>query len=162
LSARVWRNPNIVGGEEIVSYWRTFYHLIWATKNREALITTERMEMLQQAFRVVAKDQGAYTCAIGGMPDHVHVAVSIPPTIAVSEYVGRLKGSSSRYIGKSITDPEMESFLWQSKYGVLTFGERSLPDVVAYIENQPRRHAENDLWPSFEQLPEPMQPQNPR
>ena len=68
-----------------MSYWRTFYHLVWATKNREAWITSERMAMLQQAFRVVARDQGAYTHAVGGMPDHVHVAVSIPPTISVSE-----------------------------------------------------------------------------
>ena len=129
------------------------YHLVWATKNREAWITPERMEMLQQAFRVVAKDKGAFTHAIGGMPDHVHVAVPIPPTITVSEYVGRLKGSSSRFVSKSISDPEMDVFLWQSQYGVLTFGERALPEVIAYIENQSQRHAASDLWRSFEQLP---------
>ena len=112
-----------------------------------------------QAFRVVAKDRGAYTHAIGGMPDHIHVAVSIPPTITVSEYVGRLKGGSSRLIGKSIADPDMETFLWQSQYGVLTFGERALPEVIAYIENQPRHHANGSLWRSFEQLQTPIQPQ---
>lgn len=142
-----------------MSYWRTFYHLVWATKNREAWITSERMEMLQQAFRVVAKDQGAYTHAIGGMPDHVHVAVSIPPTITVSDYVGRLKGGSSRLIGKSIADPDMETFLWQSQYGVLTFGERALPEVIAYVENQPRHHATGSLWRSFEQLQTPIRSQ---
>jgi putative transposase len=130
-----------------------YYHLVWATKNREAWITPERMEMLQLAFRVVAKDQGAFTHAIGGMPNHVHVAVSIPPTITVSEYVGRLKGSSSRFVGKSISDPAMDVFLWQSQYGVLTFGDRALPDVIAYIENQPHHHATNDLWRSFGHLP---------
>lgn len=140
-----------------MSYWRTYYHLVWTTKNREPWITAERIDMLQKSFRVVAKDMGAFTHAIGGMPDHVHVAVSIPPTITVSNYVGRLKGSSSRYISKSIEDPDTDVFLWQSQYGVLTFGERSLPTIVAYIENQARHHENNDLWRPFEQL-DPIEP----
>ncbi len=77
------------------------------------MITPERMAMLQQAFRVVARDKGAFTHAIGGMPDHVHVAVSIPPTIAVSDYVQLLKGSSSRYLTKQITEPGIDAFAWQ-------------------------------------------------
>ena len=137
-----------------MTYWRTSYHLVWATKNREAMLTPERMQMLQQAFRVVARDNGAYTHAVGGMPDHVHVAVSIPPTITVSEFVGRLKGSSSHFIEKGLSHPEVDGFGLQSQYGVITFGERSLPDVVAYIEHQAERHANDDLWVSFEALPE--------
>ncbi|MCO5221116.1 MAG: IS200/IS605 family transposase [Thermomicrobiales bacterium] len=136
-----------------MSAWRTYYHLVWATHHREHWLTPERMTMLQQAFRVVAKDQGAFTHAVGGMPDHVHVAVSIPPTIAVSEYVQRLKGSSSRFINKSLEFPELDGLTWQREFGVDTFGQRSLPDVVAYIENQAERHANNDLWQTFESLP---------
>jgi putative transposase len=79
-----------------MTYWRAYYHLVWSTKYREATITPERMAMLQKAFRVVARDKGAYTHAVGGMPDHVHVAVSIPPSVAVSAYVQWPKGSSSR------------------------------------------------------------------
>ncbi len=93
-----------------MTYWRTFYHLVWSTKNREPMLTPERMHVLQQAFRVVAKDEGAYTHAVGGMPDHVHVAVSIPPAVAVSEYVQLLKGSSSRYFSKQIDQPGIDAF----------------------------------------------------
>lgn len=98
-----------------MTYWRTFYHLGWATKNREAMLTPERMQMLQQAFRVVARDNEAYTRAVGGMPDHVHVAVSIPPTITVSEFVGRLKGSSNHFIEKGLSHSEVDGFGWQSQ-----------------------------------------------
>jgi len=137
-----------------MSYWRAYYHLIWATKNREPWITPERMDLLQQSFRVVAKDMGAYTHVIGGIADHVHVAVSIPPTIAVSDYVGRLKGGSNRLIDKTIKSPDDLPFFWQSQYGMLTFVERSFPDIVSYIENQASRHATNDLWPTFEEIPD--------
>lgn len=98
----------------------------------------------------------------GTKAEAMHVAVSIPPTITVSEYVGRLKGSSSRLISKSIEAPDLEVFLWQSQYGVLTFGERSLPDVVAYIEKQSEHHVNGDLWRVFEQLPEPNRSGQPR
>ena len=114
------------------------------------MITPERMAMLQQAFRVVARDKGAFTHAIGGMPDHVHVAVSIPPTIAVSDYVQLLKGSSSRYLTKQITEPGIDAFAWQEHYGMLTFGERSLETIVNYIERQADHHANDDIWQSFE------------
>jgi putative transposase len=133
-----------------MSWWRAYYHLVWSTKQRETMITPERMAMLQQAFRVVAQDHGAYTHAVGGMPDHVHVAVSIPPSIAVSAYVQRLKGSSSRYLTKHITEPGLDAFAWQEHYGMLTFDERSLESVVRYIERQAEHHANDDIWQSFE------------
>ena len=41
-------------------------------------------------------------------------------------------------------------FSWQSEYGVLSFGERNLADVVDYVNNQPARHAENRLWRPLE------------
>lgn len=133
-----------------MTYWRTYYHLVWSTKNREPMLTQERMQMLQQAFRVVAKDKGAYTHAVGGMPDHIHVAVSIPPAVAVSDYVQLLKGSSSRYFSKQITEPGIDPFAWQGHYGVLTFGERSLERIVHYIENQAAHHANDDIWQALE------------
>ena len=67
--------------------------------------------------------------------------------------MGRLKGSSSRFLNKSLTSPELDGLTWQSQYGVITFSERALPDVVSYIEQQAERHASNDLWQSLEQLP---------
>jgi hypothetical protein len=48
-----------------------------------------------------------------------------------------------------------DAFRWQGEYGVVSFGERNLPQVVASISNQPRRHAENALWPALEHVPSP-------
>ena len=142
-----------------MTYWRAYYHLVWSTKYREATITPERMAMLQKAFRVVARDKGAYTHAVGGMPDHVHVAVSIPPSVAVSAYVQWLKGSSSRYLTKQIAEPGIEAFAWQEHYGMFTFSERSLESVVHYIEHQADHHARNELWLPYELTSEATQTQ---
>ena len=84
------------------------------------------------------------------MPDHVHLAISVPPRIAVSTLVRQLKGSASHLLNRMARDGRHGDFGWQKEYGVLTFGERSLPDIVAYVENQRQRHADNLAWPSFE------------
>jgi putative transposase len=86
------------------------------------------------------------------MPDHLHLAVSIPPKIAVADFIGQIKGSSSFRINKQDANAEQRGFRWQTEYGALTFGERSLATVVAYVENQATHHASHTLWPSFERL----------
>jgi putative transposase len=87
--------------------------------------------------------------AIGIMPEHVHFAVSIQPKQAVSDVIRRLKGGSSHavYEARGMTYPR---FSWQPDYGAITFGERSLDQVVEYIRNQPLHHAEHSLWESLE------------
>jgi len=82
------------------------------------------------------------------MPDHVHLAVSIPPTLAVTDAIARLKGSASHYVNQSMA--REGRFAWQSEYGVLSFGQRNLADVVDYVNNQPARHAANRLWRPLE------------
>jgi putative transposase len=85
------------------------------------------------------------------MPDHVHLACSIPPSLSIADAVKRLKGSSSHRLNQSTFAAGDVTFGWQSEYGVYSFTERVLPDVVAYIQNQEARHAADDLWSGFEQ-----------
>jgi putative transposase len=130
-----------------MSYWRLFYHIVWATKGREPLIDAEHEATVTRIVQAVCRESGAVVHAMGFMPDHVHVAVSIPPRIAVSDFVQQLKGGSSYQMNR----PDAW-FRWQPEYGVVSFGERALPDVVAYVQNQRVRHAAEHLWPKFERI----------
>ncbi len=131
--------------------WRAFYHLVWATRGREPLITPTLEPLVYRQLRQIAQHHGVNVHAVGGIADHVHMAVSVPPSLAVAVVVKRIKGASSRAIGKATN----ESFTWQGDYGVDTFSERHLPKVVAYINNQHRHHAEQTIWASIEEIPEP-------
>ncbi len=84
---------------------------------------------------------------MSGIEDHVRVALSIPPKRAVAEMVGQLKGGSSHFVPHEIA-PEV-GFAWQREYGALSFSERGLPKVVAYIRNQRQHHAADTLWPGL-------------
>jgi REP element-mobilizing transposase RayT len=132
-----------------VSYWRLYYHIVWGTKRREPLIDDVRVAVIQRSMRAACHEAGAVVHAIGPMPEHVHLAVSIPPRLAIAAFVKQLKGGASHLLNHTATSPD-ETFAWQPEYGVISFGERSLPRIVAYVENQVAHHAADNLWPSFE------------
>jgi putative transposase len=133
-----------------VPYWRLFYHLIWATRGREPVLDADLARVVELSIRTTSADLKAVVHAVAVMPDHMHVAVSIPPSVAVSRFVGRSKGASSHAV--NALDGREASFAWQSEYGALSFGERALPDVVAYVRNQQARHAADRLWLGLERI----------
>ena len=135
-----------------MSYWRIFYHLIWATKRRESLLDERVEAMVYGTILNKAKELGIIVHAIGGREDHLHVVATIPPKMAVAEGVRQLKGASSHYVNLQC-DGE-QRFSWQDSYGVLTLGERSMPDVVKYVKNQRQHHDAGTTIPIFERTDE--------
>ncbi len=75
---------------------------------------------------------------IGGVEDHVHVVVGMPPTMAVSKAVQLLKGGSSIWLHE--TFPESADFAWQDGYSEFTVSKSQLPDLIEYVTNQREHH----------------------
>jgi putative transposase len=86
--------------------------------------------------------------AVGGVDDHVHLAVSIPPTVTVSDAVRRIKGASSRALKVDVAP----YFGWQREYSIDSFSERHLPKVAAYITNQHQHHRDRTTIASIEPI----------
>ena len=131
-------------------YWKLYYHFIWGTKERLPVILPAFESDLYRVIAAKVKELDGITYAIGGIIDHIHLAVSVPPKIAVAKFVGEVKGNSSHYINH-IVKPDFE-FYWQDEYGVLSFGEKNMPVVVRYIQNQKRHHADGSLIAAMEQI----------
>ena len=130
-------------------YWRLFYHIVWGTKNRLELIDPVWEKDLYGYIWGKATALECIPHAINGMPDHMHVAISIPPKLAVATLIGQLKGASSHYINENYAGG---SFLWQAEYGVFSFSEKSLSAILAYVDNQKKHHADNSLHSAMENL----------
>ncbi len=139
-------------------YWRLYYHVVWGTKDRLPIIDADREETIRRSIRATCAEHGALIHAIGVMPDHVHLAVSVPPRVALSAFLHALKGSSSHLLNHVGADAGHDTFGWQPEYGILSFGERSLPDVVAYVEDQAAHHAAGEVRPAYEHLERPYDP----
>jgi putative transposase len=133
-------------------YWKLYYHFIWGTKNRLPLIDSALEEEIYKVIVAKVKDMEGYLYAVGGMNDHIHIAVSTPPKLALSKFIGDVKGNSSHFVNHVIK-PDFE-FYWQTEYGVLSFGEKNLSTVVAYIHNQKEHHAKGTLIDAMEKMDE--------
>jgi len=133
-----------------MTYWRLFYHLVWSTKLREPVIDDRIEAIVRGSINGSVSDKGGTIYAIGVMPDHVHVALSIPPKYSISEVVNAIKGVSSHLLGHELHDPVHPWPGWQPEYGVLSFSERSLDRVIEYVDHQREHHAANTVIAGLE------------
>jgi putative transposase len=131
-----------------MAYWQCYYHIIWATKYRQPLIEASQENLIYATIAAKSRDLNCPVLAINGMPDHIHVAVSIPPGMAIAAWVGQVKGSSS-HIYNAMFAPETK-FVWQEGYGVLSFGQSRIEYVRNYIARQKQHHTAGTIVKSLE------------
>jgi putative transposase len=137
-----------------VPKWILLYHIIWTTKKRAMLIEPHMEAFLYQRLGAKCHEMGGYAYAVNGMPDHIHIVASIPPTILVAKFIGELKGFSSRIVGLEYKIP----FAWQRSYAVFSVSKSNLPIAVEYVENQKEHHRTGNIVFALEHFPEDDQP----
>jgi putative transposase len=130
------------------NYTQLYYHFVWSTRDRQALITPQVETHLYPCIRRKCESLRVLVLALNGMPDHVHLACSLPTHLAVADFIEAIKGFSAHYINH---EPSSQDRLyWQGGYGVLTFSKRDLPVVVGYIDQQKAHHSGNQLSEAME------------
>jgi putative transposase len=94
---------------------------------------------------------GIFFHEIGGTENHVHLVMSIAPTVLISDLAGKIKGSSSHEInrrtGRTVGPKALE---WQPGYGVVSFGTKDLSWVTEYVCNQRQHHAHGTIHDRLE------------
>jgi REP element-mobilizing transposase RayT len=116
-----------------------FYHIIFTTKGRARWLTPDIEQEVWRYLGGIAREEGMKLLMAGGIEDHVHLLISIPPATAVSNAVGLIKGNSSRWLSKR--DKKFAGFAWQDGYGVFSVSYSGIGEVTKYIANQRERHA---------------------
>lgn len=133
------------------AYSRFCYHFIWATKNREALIDDQTEQFLLQYFPAKIKAERGVYHICNMVADHIHLLCEIPPALAVSEFVRKLKGGSSFAINaESFSNG---SFQWQRGYGGFSLYDRNKSVIEQYIKQQKVHHADpafSHLWETID------------
>ena len=133
-----------------MALWRLYYHLIWTTKNRQPLINPKREAELYRYIIAKADTHRCIVHAIGGMEEHIHLVVSIPPVLSIADFVKQIKGSSAHYLNSAfVTDSD--KFGWQEGYGVFSLGGKQLEQAVNYVKNQKEHHRQGTAIASLEQ-----------
>ncbi len=129
-----------------------YLHLVWATRERQPLITPAIRGRLYPFLEMQAKYLGCHVLAIGGMPDHMHMVVRAPTTVCAAQLMKQVKGSSSAFVN----DLTMRTpyFRWQEGYGVFSLCRPLLDKILRYVENQERHHSQGPVWNDWEEIDE--------
>ena len=117
-------------------------HLVFSTKDRRPWLNdTIRPEMHGYLASVAGSGEN-YCFRVGGMADHVHVALLLARNRTVAQTVEKLKVSSSKWIkGK---DPKFMKFRWQKGYAAFSVGPADREALLRYIDAQAIHHRERD------------------
>jgi REP element-mobilizing transposase RayT len=123
------------------TYASNFIHCIFSTKDRRPLIDASRMAELYAYLEGIARGEGFSLIAGGGTANHVHLLFVLPAQHPLAHAVQKLKGSSSRWMGRS--------FSWQEGYGAFSVSPSQVPAVKKYIRNQEQHHRKRDFEQEF-------------
>ena len=121
------------------SYNKIWLHVIFATKNRAAFITTKVESQIHGHMREQLIENGCPVRIINGMPDHVHLLFLQNPKIAVADIIKQVKGNTSYWVNEQNLLPV--KFSWQTGYASYSVSESQLEKVFHYISRQKVHHS---------------------
>ena len=120
------------------SKWRCKYHIVFAPKYRRQVIYGDIRKDIGVILRTLCERKGVEIIEAELCPDHIHMLVSIPPDISVSQFVGYLKGKSALMIFERHANLKYKygnRHFWCRGYYVDTVGKNTKM-IQEYIKNQ--------------------------
>jgi putative transposase len=123
------------------TYASNFIHCIFSTKERRPALPVERLADFYAYLGGIARSEGFTLVGAGGTANHVHLLIALPATGRLATAVQKLKGSSSRWLGKG--------FAWQEGYGAFSVSPSQVEMVKKYIANQETHHRKRSFEEEF-------------
>ena len=121
-----------------MSYTTLFYHIVYSTKGRRPALQDDVLKRVVEYTGGIARNLEGAVLLGGGATDHLHLATSVPPALAVSDFIRDLKSNTSGWVHDTL--PEMSDFAWQEGYAAFSVSPSVMPNVKRYIEGQAEHH----------------------
>ncbi|MCQ2319415.1 MAG: IS200/IS605 family transposase [Bacteroidales bacterium] len=126
-----------------MSYTKLYYHIVIRTYRSGLSINIEHEKELYAYMMGFVNNMNAKLLRIGGMPDHIHLFVSLPATLPVAEFVQKLKVSSSKWLKTNPNFPLFDG--WGREYAAFSYCERDKDMIVNYIKKQKEHHMKENF-----------------
>lgn len=130
------------------TYSQLYIQVVFAVKHREGLIKSSFEEQLYKYITGIVIHKEQKLLAINGMPDHIHILLSLRPSCCLADLVREIKKSSNNYIRTNFSP----RFSWQEGYGAFSYSLSDLDTVVKYILNQKEHHKKKSFQEEFKEL----------
>jgi putative transposase len=111
-------------------------HCIFSTKDRDHAIPQGLQHRAWAFIGGIARRCGLTAVAVGGIADHVHILLLLPPTITLAAAVQKIKANSSRWMHEQTG----RRFEWQEGYAAFSVSISQTDATVEYILNQKKHH----------------------
>ena len=118
--------------------WRCQYHIVLTPKYRRQIIYGKYKTEIGKILRTICERYDVEIIEAQACPDHIHMLVAIPPKMAVSRFMGILKGKSALMIFDRFANLKYKygnRHFWCRGYFVDTVG-RNKTAIQQYIQNQ--------------------------
>lgn len=127
------------------TYSNLLYHVVFSTKNRAHLIVKTIRPELYAYLGALVKELKGIPFIINGVDDHIHMLISLPPSVSPSDAMRFVKSNSSRWMSEKMgTD-----FGWQKGFGVFSVSRSGVAAVMGYIRDQEIHHMKRDFRSEF-------------
>ncbi len=123
------------------------YHIVWAPKYRFRILTGEIKKLVEEDIKMLCEWKRCEVQEMSVKNDHIHLIVSIPPKVSISEMMGILKGKLAIKLFKSYPKMKQKPYwgnhFWARGYFVSTVGidEDVIKRYVKYQEEE-EKHIE--------------------
>jgi putative transposase len=131
---------------------KVWVHLVWATKNRKPLLTSDIRQKVFAHIRENAKTKNIHIDVVNGHADHVHCLVNLNQEQTIAKVMQLIKGESSFWINKNSVCKE--KFKWQDEYFAVSVSESGLDKVREYIKNQEVHHTKKTFQQEYDEFME--------
>ena len=114
------------------------YHVIFRTADGAPLLAPSHEQELCRYVNGMVRNRRGILFEASAMPDHVHLLLSIRPSIAVADVVRDIKASSSKQLNENSS--RRGWFRWEPGYGLFSVSESEVPRVSRFIRRQQQFH----------------------
>jgi len=132
------------------SFRQLLYHIVLTPYKRESVFQRENRIRLYKYISTVSKNLGCPIYAINGTNNHVHILVSIRHDILVSEYIKKIKVSSSIFIKEAGIFPYYKK--WAVGYSIFSCSYSVKEKIIEYIQKQEEHHRGKSLYDEIHDL----------
>jgi REP element-mobilizing transposase RayT len=115
-----------------------FIHAVFSNKNRKKDLDAELRPRLFAYSAEVIKNKHAKAHIVNGGPEHVHILLSLPAALSLSDLLRIVKSNSSRWVHE--TFPNKRDFAWQAGYAAFSVSHSKFDDVFNYVRDQEQHH----------------------
>ncbi len=132
------------------TYTQLYIHLVFAVKNRDALIKKVWKEDLEKYITGIVQNHQHKLLAIGTMPDHIHIFIGYNVNQLIPDLAENIKTSSNDWV--KTNKLSKFKFEWQKGYGAFSHSRSQLDTVVKYILSQEQHHRKKSFREEYHEF----------